>query len=316
MNFELRPHANMDDHVAQINAGLAAKGYLIQDDFENCTFAAMAATMIDYLRQRNVQPAVPMQPQEMRLDPHGTPGYHFGEGWEVGRRVVLAHPERYPDPPKMDIHTTRDPAADVRLYGASGYVVHLGMWCTRDARYTEGNFHSGISHAARAVAADDRGITFWNPWHGTADVLTDDFVRRGYDQGGILVFKRSLLAATLIASGGLTVAGFVLNGVTHTFDLLRDGNIGWTRTGGGAGGLLHQAFADLNGPQGARDFAVWIENFQGADRIVIKARMFDGSARIKVLNPLEPDFTKATIMEWSTPEGQGPGTFPVVQVAL
>jgi hypothetical protein len=128
------------------------------------------------------------------------------------------------------------------------------------------------------------------------------------------VVRLFLVPITISGSGGLTLAGHVLHDITHTFDLLKDGNIGWTRTGGGSGGLLHQPFADLNGPQGATDFAVWVENFQGQDRVVIKAHLFDGSARVKVLNPDEPDFTKATIMEWSTPEGQGPGTFPVVQV--
>ena len=118
-----------------------------------------------------------------------------------------------------------------------------------------------------------------------------------------------------IASGGLTVAGFVLDGVTHTFDLLVGGNVGWTRTGGGAGGLLHQPFADLNGPNGATAFAAWVERFRGEDRIVIKAKMLDGSARIKVLKPGEADLTKATIMEWSTPDQQGAGTFPVVRMA-
>lgn len=315
MNFDLRPHANVETRVAQIDAGLAQKGFLNTDDFENCTFAAMASTMMDYLRQGGVANVVPMLPEDMRNDPQGTPGFHGGEGWEVGRRVVQAHPERYPNPPPMSIYLPADPVADIRMYGGQGYLVHIGMWCTRNAEYTAGNFNNGISHAARAIAADSTSITFWNPWRGTLDVLTDDFVKRAYDQGGILVFMRSLVVSTtIIASGGLTVAGFVLHGVTHTFDLLKDGNIGWARTGGGSGGLLHQDFADINGPNGARDFAVWVENFQGQDRIVIKARMFDGSARVKVIDPDQPDFTKATIMEWSTPEHQGPGTFPVVQV--
>jgi len=317
LNFDLRPHANVGTKVAQIDAGLAQKGFLNTDDFENCTFAAMASTMIDYLRQDGVKDddrLIPMFPEDMRKDPQGTPGFHGGEGWEVGRRVVEAHPELYPNAPPMVIYNTVDVTGDIRRYGALGYLVHIGMWCTRDAQYTAGNFNGGISHAARAIAANDSVITFWNPWHGLLNALTDDFVRRAYDQGGVLVFKRSLIAATLIASGGLTVAGFVLHGVTHTFDLLKDGNIGWARSGGGAGGTLHQPLADLSGPQGATDFAVWVENFQGQDRIVIKAHMFDGSARVKVIDPDEPDVSKAGIMEWSTPDGQGPGTFPVVQL--
>src|SRR5689334_11232289 len=104
----------------------------------------MASTMIDYLRQQGVtdrKKLVPMLPEDMRTDPQGSPGFHGGEGWEVGRRVVQAHPERYPNAPPMRIYLPTDPAGDVRMYGSLGYVVHIGMWCTRDAEYTDGNYH-------------------------------------------------------------------------------------------------------------------------------------------------------------------------------
>jgi hypothetical protein len=188
-NFDLR-----DVTVDQASDGQLHTGDgVFPDTFYNCTMAALRDTARDY--------GYGAAYSAEQLRQLGAPGTHAGLGWEVS--ITAA---RSAFPALADIMTIvwpDDPASAIRQYGAQGYMVHGGFKCDRDANVPPIGPVT-YSHALRARWADDRGTGFQNVEPHDDAVLSDAQVRDLYDQGGLLVFQRSLqpLPAFSSNSGG------------------------------------------------------------------------------------------------------------------
>lgn len=176
--MDFRPYLQYDSQDAQLNDQSAP----VPDRFENCTFAVARSTMADYGFGR------PLTDQQWREI--ATPNYHMGEGWQATVDVVNARPDLFPNPPSMSIEFPGDVMAFVHEQAAQGFICHVGFWCTTNAEYII--TPQQYSHAWKFAYTGTGG---WNPWTGYFVEHDDGFWAQAYDQGGVLVFKRSVLPA-------------------------------------------------------------------------------------------------------------------------
>lgn len=189
-NFDLRGVTVDDPSDGQLHTGDG----VFPDTYYNCTMAALRDSARDY--------GYGARYSSEELRHLGAPGTHSGLSWNAS---VAAARTAFPTLANiMTIEFPADPAAAIRQFGSQGFMVHGGFVCDRDANVPPLGPVT-YSHALRARWADDGGIGFQNVEPHPAAYMSDTDVRNLYDNGGLLVFKRSLLnvrAAYFRNSGG------------------------------------------------------------------------------------------------------------------